>query len=272
MVSVVMKRRGLVWLFLLFLGVAFGAGWVLTPDSFWAKDATTWQRMATPGALSAAHAHLEEDCKACHTPIRGAERMNCIACHATDERLLVRPETIFHAGIGSCGGCHVEHRGWDASITWMDHGHLARLEVDSLQKAAKEHPEWVSTAQHLDSWLRGQKGATRSIGSEQPEDLAARLLDCSGCHARKDVHEGVFGRDCVQCHETTRWTIAAYRHPPGRSTDCGQCHLAPESHFRGPFKAMCATQVNQCFMCHVLPTWTDIMPGPGWQGVRAKCE
>ncbi len=72
MVSVVKKRGGLVWLVLLFLGVALGAGWILTPDNFWVKDAATWHRMTTPGALSAAHARLEEDCKACHTPIRGA--------------------------------------------------------------------------------------------------------------------------------------------------------------------------------------------------------
>ena len=64
-----------------------------------------------PGKLSAAHAHLENDCRACHTPNKGVEAINCIVCHANNEAVLKRQPTAFHANIGSCTECHLEHEG-----------------------------------------------------------------------------------------------------------------------------------------------------------------
>ena len=89
--------------------------------------ASAWQRLASPGRLSAAHAFLEDSCASCHTPGRGPEPANCIACHASDEALLGRQATAFHAGIGSCRECHPEHRGGDRRPTVMDHDALAEV-------------------------------------------------------------------------------------------------------------------------------------------------
>ncbi|MCZ4726508.1 hypothetical protein O6D81_12505, partial [Legionella pneumophila] len=49
-----------------------------------------WQRMASPGELSKAHSFLSHNCTACHTPVKGVEAVNCIACHANNESLLKR--------------------------------------------------------------------------------------------------------------------------------------------------------------------------------------
>ena len=65
--------------------------WHAQTDDAPIKQLATWQRLASPGDLSAAHSRLEEDCGACHTGIVGASRTKCVACHATEERLLIWP-------------------------------------------------------------------------------------------------------------------------------------------------------------------------------------
>ncbi len=81
----------MVWAFAALAGAVLGAGiWLATPSAAAFKQANTWQRMASPGRLSAAHASLESDCAACHTPVKGVEPANCILCHANDETVLQR--------------------------------------------------------------------------------------------------------------------------------------------------------------------------------------
>ena len=50
--------------------------WMLTPGESAFKQPVTWQRMSEPGALSAAHEHLGDNCAACHTSIKGVEPSN----------------------------------------------------------------------------------------------------------------------------------------------------------------------------------------------------
>ena len=66
----------------LFVGAAIGIGLAL--KTHWAQvaDVQLWQRQVSPGQLSAAHAWLESECAACHTPTRSAEGAKCIGCHA----------------------------------------------------------------------------------------------------------------------------------------------------------------------------------------------
>ena len=89
---------------------------------------TAWQRHGqSRSVVPAAHAFLEHNCAACHTPVKGVEATNCIVCHANNESLLQRQPTAFHANVGSCGECHREHQGRDQRPTDMDHRALARI-------------------------------------------------------------------------------------------------------------------------------------------------
>jgi hypothetical protein len=95
-------------------------------------------------------------------------------------------------------------------------------------------------------------------------------LNCAACHATKDRHFGLFGRDCAQCHATVLWTIREFRHPSPQSTDCAQCHQALPSHYMGHFHMISRkvagkhhAQVNQCYLCHQTTAWNDIK-GVGW--------
>jgi hypothetical protein len=225
------------------------------------RRAETWQRMASPGGLSSAHAFLAGNCAACHTAVKGPEATRCIACHGNDETLLGRQPTEFHADVASCRECHTEHRGLQGRPRVMDHEALARIGLRSLERA----PESKPVRDELIAWIR-QKGPGEVAPSGENRIAAAEsALNCVTCHATKDRHLGFFGQDCAECHGTTGWAVAGFRHPSPLSTDCAQCHQAPPSHYMEHFhmiSAMVARQeharVNQCFLCHQTTSWNDI--------------
>jgi hypothetical protein len=251
------------------LGVAALALMALSRHSDLGR-AATWQRQASPGRLSAAHAFLANKCATCHTPVKGVEAASCIACHANDESLLQRQPTAFHAGVGSCRECHAEHRGVDRHPTVMDHAALADIGLRALGAGDRPDDEGRLVQDQLVAWLgQGRLGGPRPPGHPEISPREA-VLECATCHGNKDRHRGLFGRDCAQCHGTTAWTIAAFRHPSAQSRDCAQCHQAPPSHYMEHFHMISArvacqpnARVDQCYLCHQTTAWNDIK-GVGW--------
>lgn len=242
---------------------ALGLATALSPsDSAW-KQAGTWQSLANPGALTAAHAHLENDCSSCHSPVIGVDTAKCVLCHANDTGLLQRQPTAFHAHASDCSSCHVEHQGVAAHLSVMNHDVLARLGLTALEEGNEE--AWGGLEAHMEA----HAGAPRALGLEASLTRREALLDCSTCHSNEDPHFGLMGRDCAQCHGTQMWTIPAFRHPSTKSRDCAQCHQAPPSHYMMHFNMVSAkvarkphAKVEQCFECHRTTAWTDI-PGIG---------
>jgi hypothetical protein len=249
---------------------------------------STWQKMSSPGELSKAHAFLDNNCAACHTPNKGVVATSCIACHANNRALLQRQPTAFHAGVQSCAECHVEHRGREADINpnRMDHAALAKIGLRQIAATASSNKISADTREQLVSWMRrfDNNGAeTRRYVQISPSVTEGALppghsavtpaeatLDCASCHSNKDPHRGLMGTDCVQCHRTSEWTIPEFRHPSPTSVSCAQCHQAPPSHYMMHFKVVCQAvarqpnaQVNQCYACHQTDDWNDIK-GVGW--------
>jgi hypothetical protein len=235
-----MKVRTMLVLSLVSIVVLFAGFFLLSPahhaESF--SDlgrAAHWQQMASPGDLSAPHAFLGDKCASCHTPVKGAEAKNCIACHADNKSLLQRAPTAFHAEIAFCVPCHREHKGRLASTTEMDHAALAGI-------------------------------GARQIGSGNLENSRhAAVLNCAVCHKAKDKHAGFFGNDCAQCHGTTAWMVPGFRHPSAASQACAQCHQAPPSHYMMHFEMVSMqiagvehADVRQCHLCHQTTSWNDI--------------
>lgn len=232
-------------------------------------EANTWQRMASPGELSRAHAFLESNCAACHAAGRGPVAENCIACHATSEVLLQRQPTRFHAHVGSCRECHPEHQGSERRPSTMDHLALARIGLRKL-KEGEEGSESNDLYKELTAWLTRQEDANGHAAGVARITAHEATLNCASCHGNQDRHFRLFGQDCAQCHSTTKWTILGYRHPSPRSTDCAQCHQAPPSHLMEHFHMVSMkvagkphARVNQCFLCHETTSWNDIK-GIGW--------
>ncbi|MBY0514185.1 MAG: hypothetical protein K2P78_09785 [Gemmataceae bacterium] len=229
-----------------------------------------WQRMALPGELSRAHSFLSHNCAACHTSVKGVEAANCIACHANDQSVLQRQPTAFHADVGSCVECHAEHRGIDYRPTQMDHAALSRIGLRQLKAGDRAGAGSDQARQQLLAWI-SRHGSADGLPAGHPRLTAQEaVLNCATCHASKDRHVGLFGKDCAQCHGTAKWTIPEFRHPPPSSTDCAQCHQAPPSHYMGHFHMVSAkvagkahAQVSQCYLCHQTTAWNDIK-GVGW--------
>jgi hypothetical protein len=240
------------------LPVILGIGLVVLARRTSLGRTSTWQRQASPGPLSAAHSFLETNCVACHTPVKGPESAQCIACHANDVALLQRQPTAFHDRIGSCRDCHFEHRGAGQHLTIMDHDALVRIALRPARPRERETAEAEPLREQLTSWIK-QSHITGRPASRQA------ALNCAACHGTKDRHVGYFGRDCAECHRTTAWTISEFRHPSPRNTECAQCHRPPPSHSMGHFQMVSAkvarqptARVDQCFLCHQTTSWNDI--------------
>ncbi len=237
-----------------------------------------WTAVASPGPLSAAHEFLGAECKSCHTPARGVEAAACLTCHITAApELVTKPSTAFHANIAECAGCHVEHQGRDRRPVNMDHAVLATVGHTRVAEAGVNGPSAGDarlrhSLMRLEALLAGSR-ADLFGGSLKPRPLPAdtrATLDCAGCHANRDPHRTLFGRDCQSCHNVDAWKIATFRHPSPRSQDCVQCHQAPPSHYMMHFEMMDRTitgqtnaRVEQCFLCHQTDAWNNIR-GVGW--------
>ena len=243
--------------------LAFLGSYFALPEDSTLRNAATWQSLASPGDLSAAHAHLEGNCAACHTSVQGAVPLKCVLCHATATDVLQRQPTAFHSSVSSCQECHSEHRGVGRRPTEMDHEALARIGLRELAQSASDEQR------ALHDFLTDRSPAQQwGAHSEHLTSLEASL-SCSACHSKEDQHFGLFGLDCGQCHSSEKWTLPEFRHPSAKSRDCAQCHQAPPSHYKMHFKMVSAkvarqprAKVEQCFKCHRTTAWTDI-PGIG---------
>lgn len=236
---------------------AAGGVWALARYTALGR-ATTWERQASPGDLSAAHAFLADNCAACHTPVKGVTADRCVVCHA-DSRILQREPTAFHATVGSCRECHREHQGVAVRPTLMDHAALTRIGLGKVESGDRQ------AADRLRRWIE-----SADAGPHPGLTRREAALDCAACHGTKDRHQGLFGKDCARCHGTAKWTIPEFRHPSAQSTECAQCHQAPPSHSMMHFQMVSAkvagqphAQVRQCFLCHQTTSWNDIK-GVGW--------
>ena len=256
-----MKGRTRTWwvvLILAWTALAFAA-WGTTQ-----APVHVWQAQMSPGPLSASHARLAENCAACHTPITGADSSKCIGCHAGETALLARQPTAFHAHVGTCTACHIEHRGSTIRPSAMDHEALAEIGVAVLQ-AGDQNPSSRRTL----AWVR----AHEDLGGDPLHPLVTPReagLECVACHGTRDRHQQLFGRDCATCHATGSWAIPAFQHPSPQSVECVQCHRAPPSHFMMHFRMVSQpaarrpeARVDQCFVCHQTTSWNDIS-GIGW--------
>lgn len=232
-------------------------------------DAQTWQWQASPGRLSAAHQFLEQNCAACHTPVKGAEASKCVACHANNPALLQRQPTAFHANIQSCVDCHREHHGTEERPTNMVHSGLAKIGLRQIRQAEPASADNQSY-ERLMSWINQHQATNELSHANAGVSPFEAVLNCAMCHGNKDRHDRFFGRDCAECHVTMNWSIPDFRHPSPSSTDCAQCHQAPPSHYMGHFHMVSAkiarqehANVTQCYLCHQTTAWNDIK-GVGW--------
>lgn len=66
--------------------------------------------MISPGRLKPAHAFLNKNCLACHTPFQGPSSAKCLTCHAA---IMTAPAHSFRhsPNATNCFMCHSDHEG-----------------------------------------------------------------------------------------------------------------------------------------------------------------
>ncbi|MCP4416504.1 MAG: hypothetical protein GY805_07775 [Chloroflexi bacterium] len=145
----------------------------------------------------------EFNCTTCHTvpePLQMTDA-SCQDCHATAVPDFMSTHTALF-GL-ACQDCH---DGLDSMIPF-DHANVWPL--------AGQHAVADCTACHADYLFQGT-----------PQE-------CVACHAEPEIHFGIFGSDCANCHTAEAWLPAQLRqhtfplnHAEQGALECTVCHTS----------------------------------------------
>ena len=184
-------------------------------------------------------AHVDAACEGCHTDTLFVETpTECFACHQQDD---------LHAGrFGTeCATCH-------NPSSWKDWTFDHTLAAFQL------------TGKHI----------TVECENCHTSGYRGTPMDCISCHQKDDRHNGQFGRNCSECHNTGGWQDVDFDHSRtgfslsgqhanvncqachvsgvyrGTPTSCYDCH-APKDVHGGQFG-------TDCGACHVTSGWKNV--------------
>lgn len=224
----------------------------------------------------------DQECKSCHTDHKGRDAdivklnkdtfdhdgtdfklkdahlgLSCDSCHATGK--------AFRAAPNNCIGCHRE-----------DDPHKQRLgEQCSDCHSARNWTETKFDHAKTDFALKGAHKEVTCSACHPNQRYENTPDDCYSCHALNDVHNGLNGQKCADCHTEQRWDEASFDHAKdtkfplrGRhakldcevchtdapaklklKTECIACHRADDSHH--------GRNGTQCANCHGADNWTE---------------
>lgn len=171
-------------------------------------------QMIAPGALIPAHAELQQDCFACHVPLRGASSSRCVTCHV--------PARI---GITKTKGLPIR------SSTNMPAFHAELREADCM----------ACHTDHAAILLTRPKPRKFDHGLLKP-DIAGR---CASCHVKpKDDLHAKITSGCAQCHATSGWKPATFAHDRYFKLDAHHNVACVTCHKGNQFKTY------TCYGCH----------------------
>lgn len=186
-----------------------------------------------PGsALSHAHAALQ--CTQCHTSDCEAAPAKCESCHSAITELRHRGQGVHGAAsfkAQPCARCHGEHRGPEADILgWKGVGGK-----EGFDHSLTRFPLTGKHGAYQDCKLchSAEAGATRV-------SFVKDTKPCASCHG--DIHDGQLGRDCLRCHSTQGWTLAAFDH-------------ARQTSFPLVGKHRLVADQGKCTSCHSVKEW-----------------
>lgn len=223
-----------------------------------------------------------KECKTCHTEHKGRnfdivglnrEAFNhaftdfklvgahvnaaCSACHLAGRKMRDTP--------GDCFSCHKKN---DVHNRSMGENCASCHNADSWRATAFDHSK-------TDFALTGAHAKTQCSACHPSAHYKDTPATCQSCHGLQDVHRGVYGKKCNQCHTTARWSAAKFDHSRtafpllGRhgalqcvnchtpamataklATGCVNCHNADDVH-KGVNGAACRN-------CHSESSWKTV--------------
>ncbi len=184
--------------------------------------------------------HASTPCAGCHQEdelYREAPH-DCFSCHEKDDH---------HQGtLGeSCNDCH-STKNWVESE--FDHD-------DTEFPLHGSHQEVSCNACHPDQKYK-----------DTP-------TNCYSCHALNDIHNGVNGSDCSQCHQETKWDKLTFDHDKDtnfklqgghKNLTCNACHTKTDHKDELDTKCISCHKNDdkhlgrngdECDSCHTIETW-----------------
>ncbi len=182
----------------------------------------------------------------------------CSACHEADKRHAEAPS--------DCYSCHDDDEPHQGNLGEDCHDCHT---VKSWKKFKFDHDD-------TDFPLRGVHKDTACNTCHINEKYEDMNKDCHGCHAVDDVHNGVNGNKCADCHNERKWTESDFDHDKDTDfrlkgshadvsctachkdpvkdkkpdTECVSCHKNDDAH-HGRFGKKCQT-------CHSEQQWSKV--------------
>jgi len=190
----------------------------------------------------------------------------CVYLFLNEEAAKPGPLSIFHEEIDQCNYCHVP---------WHGVSELRCLECHEFADSSVLRPEirFHEAEKHCLKCHTEHRGSQEKI-SRTDHTLFSGKLQCTQCHT--DIHSGLFGSKCRECHGIKTWDVVGFRHPPEDKMNCNRCHKVPYSHRDKAFwkkiemtHDMTHDEIledippEDCWRCHTTRYWQHlIMPHP----------
>ncbi|MDO8716043.1 MAG: hypothetical protein Q7J73_04475 [Dehalococcoidales bacterium] len=166
--------------------------------------------------------HITVACEGCHQGARTiadlkATPQDCYSCHQKDDT----HKSLFGTGCAQC------HNTADWKQATIDHSKTA----------------FPLTGKHIALTCESCHQNARTIA-----DMKATSQDCYSCHQKDDTHNGLYGKDCAQCHNAVDWKQATIDHAKTAfpltlkhtGVPCASCHI------NGIYKGT----PKDCYSCH----------------------
>ncbi|MGD8339986.1 MAG: cytochrome c3 family protein [Gammaproteobacteria bacterium] len=209
-------------------------------ETDWA-DAVYDHELGSGYALTGAHSPLA--CASCHIEETYVDTpTTCVGCHFDDDT---------HTGTNGteCQDCHT-------TINWEEttFDHFAAAEF---------------------ALVDGHAGLACESCHQGNKFEVATPTQCVGCHLADDVHEGINGEECQDCHRESDWLDVRFDHAidadfplnaAHADLDCASCHLEavavslPATTCIGCHESDDPHEMqlgDECDRCHAERTWTE---------------
>jgi hypothetical protein len=202
-----------------------------------------------------------------HQTDYSTQNITCVTCHPNDLQTL---------DIQTCIDCHSQH-----DMSFMS-DHQEQFGVECM--VCHDGVDRLSNFEHANFFLLDGKHATLDCSACHADKLfRGTIQECWQCHQEPEIHAGVFGLSCDDCHTAEAWspaTLLKHEFPLNHGIDdqslqfqCDTCHTTnyidytcSNCHEHKPdemIKIHLAQGVNEqelpdCVKCH--PTGTSAGP------------
>jgi len=193
------------------------------------------ESLVMPGPVIADHAKHEAGCSQCHQPFsKDSQDQLCRDCHEKVDADMRNKQGLHGNGMAGdmeCKHCHTDHEGREADIIQFD---MEVFDHDST--------DYPLEGGHLLLQCNACHTSSRKY-RDTPHN-------CIDCHRDEDLHQGLLGETCSNCHNVNTWHNNDFEHGKtnfplrGKHAEvaCNTCHIDQQ------YKDTTA----DCFGCHRL--------------------